>query len=201
MSVYTPHNPHFANFSAPTALPKGLSGQALMRRMEAVKLMIFDVDGVLTDGSLYYGPDGEALKRFNVLDGLGIKFLQKFGILTAIISARQSPIVQTRATDLGISHVFQGSHNKQAALEKLLAQTGLSRTECAYLGDDVVDLPLLTQVGFAAIVPNCHIELLQYAHYQTKAAGGHGAAREVCDMLLQAQGHYAAALASVSGIQ
>ena len=193
------HIPHFATPSLETP-PNGLSGQQLTRRLEGIKLMIFDVDGVLTDGSLYYGPSGEAIKRFNVMDGLGIKFLQKFGILTAIISARQSPIVQARATDLGINHVFQGSHNKQAALTLLLAQTGFNLIECAYLADDVVDLPLLTQVGFAAVVPNCHIELRQYAHYITKATGGNGAAREVCDMLLQAQGHYPAAVASVAGI-
>lgn len=173
----------------------------LQQRLANVKLMIFDVDGVLTDGGLYYGPDGEAIKRFNVLDGLGIKFLQQFGIDTAIISARQSAITTRRAQDLGIAHVFQGSHDKQAALQKLLAQTGLTLEQCGYLGDDVIDLPLLHQVGFAATVPNCHPEVRLHVHYCTQAAGGHGAAREVADMLLRAQGHFEAALASFKGAQ
>ena len=172
---------------------------SLVERLRAIKLMIFDVDGVLTDGGLYYGADGEAIKRFNVLDGLGIKFLQQFGMLTAIISARQSAITARRAQDLGIAHVFQGSHDKQAALQNLLAQTGLSLAQTGYMGDDVIDLPLLRQVGFAATVPNCHPEVRLHAHYCTKAAGGHGAAREVCDMLLRAQGHFEAALASFKG--
>lgn len=177
---------HLAN-----TLPKKLEA-----RMAAIKIMIFDVDGVLTDGGLYYGPDGEAIKRFNVLDGLGIKFLHQFGIQTAIISARLSAITARRAADLGISHVFQGSHDKQAALTQLMQQTGLGLYQIGYLGDDVIDLPLLKQVGFAATVPNCHPEVLSHVHYITQAPGGHGAAREICDMLLRAHGHYKAALAS-----
>jgi 3-deoxy-D-manno-octulosonate 8-phosphate phosphatase (KDO 8-P phosphatase) len=175
------------------------SSNSLNTRLANIKLMIFDVDGVLTDGGLYYGPDGEAIKRFNVLDGLGIKFLQQFGITTAIISARQSAITARRAQDLGIAHVFQGSHDKQAALQNLLAQTGLTLAECGYLGDDVIDLPLLRQVGFAATVPNCHPEVRMHVHYCTQAGGGHGAAREVCDMLLRAQGKFGQALASFKG--
>lgn len=196
------HGPHALPGQGESHAPLFLSNslpKKLEARMAAVKLMIFDIDGVLTDGGLYYGPDGEAIKRFNVLDGLGIKFLQQFGIQTAIISARQSAITARRAQDLGIAHVFQGSHDKWGALNQLMQQTGLGLYQIGYLGDDVIDLPLLRQVGFAATVPNCHPEVLAHVHYQTQAWGGHGAAREVCDMLLRAHGHYKAALASFNG--
>ncbi|CUI06928.1 KdsC family phosphatase [Massilia antarctica] len=166
-----------------------------LRRAAAVKVMIFDVDGVLTDGSLTYGPDGEATKTFNVLDGLGIQLLQKSGVATAIISARQSPIVVRRAADLGIMHVHQGIHDKRIAFAKLLEATGVTAAQCGYIGDDVIDLPLLLQVGFAATVPTGHPEVQYRAHYVTKAGGGRGAVREVCDMVMRAQGSYEAALA------
>jgi 3-deoxy-D-manno-octulosonate 8-phosphate phosphatase (KDO 8-P phosphatase) len=169
----------------------------VMARAARVRLMIFDIDGVLTDGGLYYGPDGEAIKRFNVHDGLGIKFLQHFGIATAIISARLSPIVSRRAADLGISHVFQGSHNKRLALEQLMEQTSQQLATCGYIGDDVIDLPILTQVGFAVSVPNGHPEVRKRVHYVTQAGGGQGAAREVCDLILRAQGNYEATLTSL----
>lgn len=166
-----------------------------MRRAANVKVMIFDVDGVLTDGSLTYGPDGEATKTFNVLDGLGIQLLQKAGVATAIISARQSPIVVRRAADLGIAHVYQGTHNKRVAFAELLKVTGASADQCGYIGDDVIDLPLLLQVGFAVTVPTGHAEVQHRAHYVTKAGGGRGAVREVCDMVMRAQGTYELALA------
>jgi 3-deoxy-D-manno-octulosonate 8-phosphate phosphatase (KDO 8-P phosphatase) len=168
---------------------------AHMQRAAAVKVMIFDVDGVLTDGSLTYGPDGEATKTFNVLDGLGIQLLQKSGVATAIISARQSPIVVRRAADLGILHVHQGIHDKRIAFAKLLEATGVTAAQCGYIGDDVIDLPLLLQVGFAVTVPTGHPEVQYRAHYVTKAGGGRGAVREVCDMIMRAQGSYDAALA------
>ncbi len=166
------------------------------RRAARVKVMIFDVDGVLTDGSLTYGPDGEATKTFNVLDGLGIQMLQKSGVATAIISARSSPIVLRRAQDLGIVHVHQGGHDKRIAFAKLLADTGATPEQCGYIGDDVIDLPLLRQVGFAVTVPTGHPEVQGRVHYVTRAGGGRGAVREVCDMLLRAQGNYDAALAA-----
>ncbi len=159
-----------------------------LARASRIKMMIFDIDGVLTDGSLYYGADGEAIKRFNVHDGLGIKMLPEFGIATAIISARISPITARRAQDLGISHVFQGAQEKHLAFAQLLAQTGFTAIECGYMGDDVIDLPLLTRVGFAISVPNGRNEAKQAAHYVTQASGGDGAAREVCELVLQAQG-------------
>jgi 3-deoxy-D-manno-octulosonate 8-phosphate phosphatase (KDO 8-P phosphatase) len=166
-----------------------------MRRAAGVKVMIFDVDGVLTDGSLTYGADGEATKTFNVLDGLGIQMLQKSGVATAIISARQSPIVVRRAADLGIAHVYQGIHDKRIAFAQLLQATGATAAQCGYIGDDVIDLPLLLQVGFAVTVPTGHAEVQHRAHYVTRAGGGRGAVREVCDLVMRAQGTYELALA------
>jgi 3-deoxy-D-manno-octulosonate 8-phosphate phosphatase (KDO 8-P phosphatase) len=166
-----------------------------LRRAAAVKVLILDVDGVLTDGSLTYGADGEVTKTFNVLDGLGIELLQKTGVAVAIISARKSPVVVRRAADLKIMHVYQGTHDKRIAFADLLASTGASAEQCGYIGDDVIDLPLLRKVGFAVTVPSGHLEVRHHAHYVTVAAGGRGAVREVCDMLMRAQGSYAAALA------
>jgi len=164
-------------------------------RAARVKLMIFDVDGILTDGSLHFGPDGEVIKTFNVLDGHGIKLLQGSGVKTAIISARQSPIVLKRASDLGIAHVMQGIHDKGLAFEKLLQETNIAAQDCGFVGDDVIDLPILSRVGFAASVPNGHAEVRSRVQYVTQASGGRGAARELCDFILRAQGNYEAALA------
>lgn len=164
-------------------------------RAARIKLMIFDVDGILTDGSLHFGADGEMIKTFNVLDGHGIKMLQQSGVAVAIISARQSPIVLKRATDLGIRHVQQGIHDKRSAFEQLLKETGVVADNCGFIGDDVIDLPILTRVGFAASVPNGHDEVRSRVHYVTQASGGRGAARELCDLILRAQGNYEAALA------
>ena len=166
-----------------------------LRRAKAVKVMIFDVDGVLTDGSLHFGPDGEMMKTFNVYDGLGIKLLQESGVQTAIISARRSPITARRAQDLGITHVHQGGHDKLTPFRELLALTGLTEEQCGYIGDDVIDLPLLLQVGLAITVPTGHAEVQHRAHYVTRAGGGRGAVREVCDMIMRAQGTYDLALA------
>jgi 3-deoxy-D-manno-octulosonate 8-phosphate phosphatase (KDO 8-P phosphatase) len=157
--------------------------------------MIFDVDGVLTDGSLTYDANGEITKTFFVLDGLGIQLLNKTGIATAIISARTSPIVIKRAADLGIKHVYQGIHDKRVAFQKLMEETGVTADQCGYIGDDVIDLPLLLQVGFAVTVPTGHPEVQHRVHYVTKAPGGRGAVREVCDMVMRAQGTYDQALA------
>jgi 3-deoxy-D-manno-octulosonate 8-phosphate phosphatase (KDO 8-P phosphatase) len=164
-------------------------------RAACIKLMVFDVDGVLTDGSLHFGPDGEVIKTFNVLDGHGIKLLQQSGVATAIISARQSAIVARRASDLGIQHVFQGIHDKQAAFQQLLRQTSMDPAACGFIGDDVIDLPILSRVGFAASVPNGHAEVRARVHYVTQACGGKGAVREICDFILRAQGTYETAMA------
>ncbi|MDC8760233.1 KdsC family phosphatase [Janthinobacterium fluminis] len=166
-----------------------------LQRAARVRLMIFDVDGVLTDGSLHYGADGEALKTFNVHDGLGIKLLQESGVQTAIISARRSAIVTRRAADLGIAHVHQGGHDKLTPFHQLLETTGLTAEQCGFIGDDVVDLPILARAGFAVSVPDGREEVRQRAHHVTTAAGGRGAVREVCELLLRAQGNYARVLA------
>ncbi|MFA9215723.1 MAG: KdsC family phosphatase [Sphingomonadaceae bacterium] len=167
----------------------------LQQRAARIQLMIFDVDGVLTDGSLHYGADGEALKTFNVHDGLGIKLLQEAGIKTAIISARKSAQVTRRAADLGIEFLHQGGHDKLTPFHSLLAQTGLTAEQVGFIGDDVVDLPILTRVGFAVGVPNGRPDVISRAHYITEAAGGRGAVREVCELLLKAQGKYQQVLA------
>lgn len=159
-------------------------------RAAKVKLMIFDVDGVLTDGSLHYGADGEALKTFNVHDGLGIKLLQESGVQTAIISARVSPQVVKRAADLGIAFLHQGGHDKLTPFNALLEKTGLTADQVGFIGDDVVDLPILTRVGFAVAVPNGRADVTGRAHHVTEASGGRGAVREVCEFLLRAQGNY-----------
>lgn len=165
-------------------------------RAAQIRLMIFDVDGILTDGSLHYGPDGEAIKTFNVLDGHGIKLLQRSGVTTAIISARQSPIVSRRAADLGIEYVHQGIHDKRTAFEHLLKQTNIDMQACGFVGDDLIDLPILSRVGFSASVPNGHPDVISRVHYVTKASGGRGAARELCDFILRAQGNYEQTLAT-----
>lgn len=163
---------------------------AVLARAAQVKLMIFDVDGVLTDGSMQYGPDGEMMKTFQVHDGLGIKLLQESGVQTAIISARNSPIVTRRARDLGIEHVLQGSHDKRLPLAQLLRDTGLTAEQCGFIGDDVIDLPILLRVGFSVSVPNGRADVRARVHHVTQAAGGRGAVREVCELLLHAQGNY-----------
>lgn len=168
---------------------------AALAKAAAIRLMIFDVDGVLTDGGLFYGEDGEAFKRFNALDGHGIKMMQQYGTAAAIITARQSPYVLRRARDLGIAHVFQGIHDKRQAFEQLLLQVQLTPQDCGYLGDDIIDLPVLTRVGFKACVANGHREVKSRSDYVTQASGGHGAVREICDLVLAAQGNYEAALA------
>ncbi len=177
-----------ARFSAASA--------AVLAKASQVRLMIFDVDGVLTDGGLYYGADGEPIKRFNALDGHGIKLLQQYGVATAIITARQSPIVLRRAQDLGIAHVFQGVHDKRVAFAQLLEQTNISTNASGYIGDDVIDLPILSRAGFTASVANGHDAVKSRVDYVTTATGGNGAAREVCDLILHAQGHYDTAVAA-----
>ncbi len=175
-----------------------MSAETLARAAH-LRLMIFDVDGVLTDGGLHYGSDGEALKRFNVQDGLGIRLLQESGVATAIITARQSAIVARRASDLGIRHVKQGVHDKLAAFEHLLETTGFDAQQCGFVGDDLIDLPVLTRVGFSASVANGRPEVKARAHYVAQAAGGNGAVREICEYIMRAQGNYDTMLAQYLG--
>jgi 3-deoxy-D-manno-octulosonate 8-phosphate phosphatase (KDO 8-P phosphatase) len=156
----------------------------------SVRLMIFDVDGVLTPGNLQFDATGEVIKSFNVLDGQGIRLLEEAGITTAIISARQSPIVAKRAKDLGIMHLMQGIHDKKTAFITLSESLAITPMHCGFVGDDVIDLPVLTRVGFSASVANGHHEVRTRVDYVTQARGGHGAVRELCDFILRAQDKY-----------
>ena len=157
----------------------------LVERIRNIKLAVFDVDGVLTDGCLHYGPNGEELKVFNALDGHGMKMLQESGVALAIISGRESKALERRAKDLRIAQLFMGVENKLNIFESLIKSLSLSRAQSAGLGDDVVDLPFLTHCGFAACVPAAPAFVRQHVHYVTTAQGGHGAVREFCDLIMQ----------------
>lgn len=161
---------------------------ALLQRAKAVRLAIFDVDGVLTDGRLYFLADGSEFKTFNTLDGHGIKMLIASGVQTAIISGRSSPVVERRAANLGIQHLIQGREDKLVALEQLLGELGLGYEEVAYLGDDLPDLPVIRRVGLGMAVASADAFVRQHAHGITSAAGGAGAAREFCELIMRAQG-------------
>ena len=165
---------------------EGLNGA--LRRAKDLKLMIFDVDGVMTDGTLYYSERGEELKSFNIQDGQGIKMLRQSGVAVALITGRKSRAVELRAANLGIAHVYQGSEDKREAHAALLAQLRLATEQSGCMGDDLPDLPLVTRCGFAATVPAAPEALKTRAHYVTRAGGGHGAVREVCELILRAQG-------------
>ena len=159
-----------------------------------MRAAIFDVDGVLTDGSLYISEHGETVKAFHALDGHGLKLLMQGGILPLVMTGRDSPAVRRRVADLGLPHAIYGVHDKAVAAEMLLATLGLGWHEVAAMGDDWPDLPLLTRAAFACAPANAHAEVKAVAHHVTSATGGHGAAREFCDLLLMAAGRYAALL-------
>jgi 3-deoxy-D-manno-octulosonate 8-phosphate phosphatase (KDO 8-P phosphatase) len=167
---------------------------AVLARAASIELAVFDVDGVLTDGSLHYGPNGEETKVFNTLDGHGIKMLQSSGVTVAIISGRESKALGRRAGDLGIHHLFMGVADKGVKFQTLLDDVGIDDDKCAGIGDDIVDLPYLTRCGFAVAVPGAHPYLKTRVHYVTDASAGHGAAREFCDIILQAKGKLEAML-------
>ena len=155
-----------------------------------LKAAIFDVDGVLTDGRIYIGETGESFKAFSTLDGHGLKLLSQGGITPIIITGRDSPAVRRRVADLGLQHAVYGAKDKYAVAQPLLDQLGLQWSEVAAMGDDWPDLPLMTRAGFACAPAQAHAEVKAVAHYITTAAGGHGAARECCDLMLQANGRY-----------
>jgi 3-deoxy-D-manno-octulosonate 8-phosphate phosphatase (KDO 8-P phosphatase) len=155
--------------------------------MRELRLMIFDVDGVLTDGTLYLSDSGAEMKAFNVRDGHGLKMLRESGVELALLSARRSRVVELRAAELGITLVEQGAADKGAAFDALLARMRLSPAAAGYMGDDVVDLPVLVRCGFAASVPEASETVRRRVHHVTRAPGGHGAAREVCELIMQAQ--------------
>jgi 3-deoxy-D-manno-octulosonate 8-phosphate phosphatase (KDO 8-P phosphatase) len=159
----------------------------VVTRAAKIQLVTFDVDGTLTDGQLWYAEDGRELKVFHAHDGLGIKLLRECGIEVAIISARISHAVGLRAEQLGIDHVYQGKTDKLACLEDILHASGLAAEAAAYVGDDLPDLAPMRACGLAIAVANARPEVVHAAHWQTPSAGGHGAAREVCDLILAAR--------------
>ena len=166
----------------------------LLLAAQGVRVAFFDVDGVLTDGGLYLSGQGEALKRFHILDGLGLKLLQQGGIAPAVITGRDSAPLRERLQALGITHVHYGTEDKRNAAEKILQELGLQWSQAAAIGDDWPDLPVLRRCALACAPANAHAEVKAAAHYVTHAAGGHGAAREFCDLLLVAAGRYAGLL-------
>jgi 3-deoxy-D-manno-octulosonate 8-phosphate phosphatase (KDO 8-P phosphatase) len=158
------------------------------QRAKQVKIAIFDVDGVLTDGTLYFADSGLEVKAFNVLDGHGLKMLQQTGVEIAIISSRTSSAVELRAQNLNIAHLYQGSEDKLPTYLRLLETLGLNPQESCYMGDEVVDLPVLRRAGLAVTVPHAPDYVKAHAHLVTKAAGGCGAVRECCEAIMRAQG-------------
>lgn len=164
-------------------------------RATRIKLVAFDIDGVMTDGGLHYTDDGGELKTFNVQDGLGLKLMQRAGIELAIVTGRTSGVVAARAADLGIEHVYQGVADKRATVGGLLDKLVLDWPECAFMGDDLIDLPVMTQCGFAIAPANARPVVKERAHLITDASGGRGAVREAIELILAAQGKLEAAFA------
>jgi 3-deoxy-D-manno-octulosonate 8-phosphate phosphatase (KDO 8-P phosphatase) len=159
----------------------------ILERMRGLRLMIFDVDGVLTDGTLYFSETGAELKAFNAQDGHGLKMLKESGVEVAILSARRSRAVEARAAELGITLVVQGASDKRAAFESLISQERTLAAAAGYMGDDWVDLPVLARCGFAASVPEAPQLVRERVHHVTGAHGGRGAVREVCELIMRAQ--------------
>ncbi|WP_255988564.1 3-deoxy-manno-octulosonate-8-phosphatase KdsC [Chitinolyticbacter albus] len=160
----------------------------MTEQARAVRMMIFDIDGVMTDGSLYYTDAGEELKAFNSLDGHGLRMLASTGVKLAIITGRQSRLVEHRARNLQIDYLYQGAHDKLATFHELLTEAGLSAEQCGYVGDDVIDLPVMRRVAFAVAVPDAPELVRENAHYITRQGGGRGAVRETCELVMREQG-------------
>ena len=170
----------------------------LLLKAQGIKVAFFDVDGVLTDGGLYMSEDGETLKRFNTLDGHGLKMLQKAGITPAVITGRDSLPLRTRLAALGISHAHFGTEDKGPVADATLKTLGLSWSQAAAMGDDWPDLPVMRRAAFSGAPANAHAEVIAIADHVTAVQSGHGAAREFCDLLLIASGRYAQLLAAHS---
>lgn len=164
---------------------------AVIDRAREIRLMAFDIDGVLTDGKLWYSEQGEIVKGFHALDGHGLRLLKESGIRVALLTGRQGPIADRRAAELGIEIVRQGVRDKAAALLELAQEYGLAMEQVGYMGDDLIDLAALQRAGFAASVPNAPAYIAQAAHWVSERAGGAGAARDCCDLILAAQGRLA----------
>lgn len=172
-----------------------LSEAEVIARAAQIKLVVFDVDGVLTDGRLYLNDAGEETKAFSSLDGHGLKMLRKSGVELAIITGRTSRLMEIRARNLGIAHLVQGAEDKLEAYEQLLPTLGFAPEQVATMGDDVVDLPMMRRSQLAITVPSALDIMKQYAHYTTQRQAGCGAAREVCELIMRAQGTLDAQLA------
>lgn len=168
---------------------------ALKSRISNIRLLVLDVDGILTDGRLYFGPDGTELKVFNTLDGHGLKTLRRSGVEVAIITGRSSEQTARRAAALGIRHLIQGREDKFVALQELLSQLPIALEQIAMMGDDWPDLAVMSRVGLALTVPNAHIEVRNRADWQSTSKGGEGAVREACDLIMMTQGTYDSSLA------
>ena len=172
-----------------------MSGQILAQRIQAIRLIAFDVDGILTDGGLYLTDSGEEFKRFNSLDGHGLKMLKSSGVEIAIITGRTSRCVELRAKNLGIKRLYQGVEDKWGAMQALLAELNLAPEAAAFMGDDVVDLPVMRRVGLSITVPQAPQIVRDHTHYLTRREGGNGAVRETCELIMSAQGTLDAQLA------
>jgi 3-deoxy-D-manno-octulosonate 8-phosphate phosphatase (KDO 8-P phosphatase) len=171
----------------------------LCERAARIRLLVLDVDGVLTDGGIHYTSAGEEMKSFSILDGLGIKLARRAGIEVAIITGRTSPMVQRRAAELGITHCVQGREDKLAALHELLGALGLTLAETAYMGDDLPDLSAILAAGLGLTVANAGADVVARACWRSSARGGHGAVREACEMLLRARGQWDSLVAAYLG--
>jgi 3-deoxy-D-manno-octulosonate 8-phosphate phosphatase (KDO 8-P phosphatase) len=163
-------------------------GPDVSRRLAGLRVMAFDVDGIMTDGRLWYGGAGEEVKAFDAHDGHGIKMLRQAGLKVAIITSRRSQAVERRARDLGVHYCFQGVEAKHTAFQEMLAELSLDESRAGFMGDDLLDLPVLIRAGFAASVPAAPAAVRERVHYITTKSGGRGAVREVCDLILAASG-------------
>lgn len=162
----------------------------ILAKAKSLKLLILDVDGVLTDGRLFFDDKGKEYKFFHARDGHGIKLLRQTGVEVAVISGRKSKSVALRMKNLGIEHVYQGHENKISAFNEVLEKLAIKPEQAAHVGDDLLDLPIMTRVGFAVAVKDANFAVKQYADWCTQTEGGQGAVREVCDLIMQAQGTF-----------
>jgi 3-deoxy-D-manno-octulosonate 8-phosphate phosphatase (KDO 8-P phosphatase) len=167
--------------------PQHASTDDAASRARQLDWMFFDVDGVMTDGGLFYGPQGESIKRFHVLDGHGLKVLRQSGVQIGIISGRQHDATTVRAKELGFDVVLQGQADKGLAFDRLAAELGLDPARCGHMGDDTPDLALFARVGFAAAVPNATADVIAQAHWVATRHGGNGAVRECCEFILKSR--------------
>jgi 3-deoxy-D-manno-octulosonate 8-phosphate phosphatase (KDO 8-P phosphatase) len=178
-----------------TSVPCTASLDSAIEKAKKIKLLILDVDGVLTDGRLFFDQEGNEYKSFHAHDGHGIKLLQQTGVKVAVISGRKSPIVASRMKNLGIGLVYQGHENKRSAFLDILAQTSVTPEQTAHVGDDLLDLPIMIKAGFAIAVQDANFAVKNHADWCTSLPGGQGAVREVCDFIMQAQGSFDKVLA------